>query len=124
MTVFLTPDKTFLALSLHGYYCGASAITIDSCCYFLFHMLHVYICIQLEGKMYSTQWVDFKTTLQVAAVSNFNGMNKDALSATATAGTSNNKNSMVMIGLLESRVDVTGVAANPQARLVLEIQTK
>jgi hypothetical protein len=87
-------------------------------------MLRVYICIQLEGKMYSTQWVDFKATLQVAAVNKFHGMKKDALSATATAGTSNNTNSMIMIGLLESRVDLTGIAANPQARLVLEIQTK
>eukprot|EP00953_Heterococcus_sp_UTEX-ZZ885_P017920 10023-Heterococcus_DN1.PRE.2 len=107
---------------LQVYILAQSANTTDS--YYLFHMLHVYICTQLEGKMYSTQWVDFKTTLQVAAVSNFNGMNKDTVSATATAGTGNNKNSMVMVGLLESRVNLTGIAANPQARLVLEIQTK
>jgi hypothetical protein len=78
--------------------------------------------------MYSTQWVDFKTTLQVAAVSNFNSMNKDTAGTTATAGSSttsnSSNNSMIMIGVLDSSVDLTGIAANPQARLVLEIQTK
>jgi hypothetical protein len=75
--------------------------------------------------MYSTQWVDFKTTLQVGAVSNFNSMSKDTTATTSSNTiTSSSNSSMVMIGVLESRNDITAVAANPQARLVLEIQTK